>query len=173
MELEDVVKKRRSIREYQKKDILEEILLKILNNARYAPSAGFTQVQEFIVVKDRKQKERLAKAALDQDFIAEAPVVIVVVSNWKRAYWKYGERAVNFYSITDASLSAMIILLSATNYGLGACPIGAFYEDEVKEILNLPDYVKPVFIIPIGYPAEKPEKLERIPLEKLIHREKW
>ncbi|MEM5801943.1 MAG: nitroreductase family protein [Candidatus Aenigmatarchaeota archaeon] len=173
MEFDEVLKKRRMVRRFVDKPVSEEILQKILKNAQRAPSAGFTQMQEFIVVKDKKQKERLAKAALNQKFIAEAPVVIVVVSNIERAYWRYGERAVNFYSITDGAFSTMLILLSCVNYGLGACSVGAFDEEEVSRVLNLPKNVRPIFIIPIGYPAERPERLERIQLEKLIHREKW
>ncbi len=173
MEFEEVLKKRRMVRKYLKKEVSDDLIEKILKNAQKAPSAGFTQMQEFIIVKNQKQKERLAKAAFNQDFIKDAPVVIVVASNIERAYWRYGDRATNFYSITDGAFSTMIILLSAANYGLGACSVGAFDEKEVSKVLNLPDYVRPIFIIPIGYPAEKSKKLERLKLEKILHKEKW
>ena len=82
-------------------------------------------------------------------------------------------RGREFYSIMDGDFASMIILLSALNEGTGAAFVGAFEDDKVAQILELPKYVKPVGIICLGYPAETPEKLSRIDISKLVHFEKW
>jgi nitroreductase len=86
---------------------------------------------------------------------------------------RYGRRGKDFYSVIDGAFSSMLILLSATNEGLGAGFVGAFEDDKVSEILGLPDHVKPIGIIAIGYPDEKPERLKRIQRDRLVHRERW
>jgi nitroreductase len=67
----------------------------------------------------------------------------------------------------------MLILLTAVNEGIGACFVGAFLEDKVSEILNLPEYVKPIGIISLGFPAEDPSKFQRINISKLVHYEQY
>jgi len=173
MEFDQVIRKRHMVRAYQPRPVEEEKIRKILRNAHRAPSAGFKQPQEFIVVRDPKVKEALARAALYQMFIAEAPVVIVVCSDTSRPAERYGSRGVHFYSIIDGAFAAMIILLTVVNEGLGCCFVGAFHDDQVSQVLGLPDYVRPIGIIPIGYPAEGPQKYRRIPLERIVHYDRW
>jgi nitroreductase len=173
MEFEEVLKRRKMIRKYKDKPVPDSLIMKILRNAQRAPSAGFTQVQEFVIVKSQRVKEKLFHAALEQEQVRDAPVVIVVCSNTARSTPRYGKRGYDFYAVTDGAFASMLILLSCVEYGLGACFVGAFNEEAVAEILKLPKYVRPIGIITIGYPAEKPAKLKRIPLENLIHREEW
>lgn len=173
MEFSEVLKKRKMIRKFQRKPVPDELIMKLLATAQRAPSAGFTQVQEFVIIKDEKTKNALAKAAFGQEQVSEAPVVIVVCSNWGRAHERYGERAKNFYSITDGAFSSLLILLSCIEHGLGACFVGAFHDEEVAKILKLPDKVRPIGIIAIGYPDEKPGKFHRFDLKKILHFEKW
>jgi len=106
-------------------------------------------------------------------FIAEAPVVIVVCADTSRLATRYGARGVHFCSIVDEAFAAMIILLTVMNEGLGCCFVGAFHDDRVSQVLRLPDHVRPIGIIPIGYPAEGPEKSPRIPLERIVHEDTW
>jgi len=173
MDFEEVIRKRHMTRVFKKDDVREETIYKILHNAARAPSAGHLQPWDFIVVRNKSNKEKLAKAALDQNFIAQAPVVIVTCANTQRSAAIYGERGANFYSMVDTAFTSLYILLSVTNLGLSACFVGSYDDREVSRILKLPSYVKPVGIIPIGYAGEKAQKLERLPLEKLIHYEKW
>ena len=155
------------IREYDlyRQQIPDEIVTKLTHRA---PSAGHTQVQEFIVVKDVLTKKKLRKAAVEQ-----APLLIVVCSNTSRSVGRYGSRGREFYSIIDGAFASMLILLSAVNEGIGACFVGAFEDNKVSEILELPKDVKPIGIMCIGYPAEKPEKLKRIDVKALVHYEKY
>ena len=172
MDFETVVKRRWMCREYLDRDVPPEKIDRILDLASRYPSAGHTQPQEFIMVRDRQVKEALAHAALDQMFIAEAPLVIVVVSDTRRSVPRYGKRGVNFYSIIDGSFAAMLILLAVVNEGLGACFVGAFYDREVRHVLGLPRAVRPIGIISIGYCAEAPEKFSRRSKARIIHRDR-
>jgi nitroreductase len=106
-------------------------------------------------------------------FIKEAPVVIVVCSDLDRIKLRYGERGEKLYSIQDTAASIMIILLAAQALGLGTCWVGAFDEERIKEILELPRNLRPLAIIPVGYPKERIEKSERIPFENLTWLNKY
>jgi len=162
------------IREYiANKQIPEELIMRLIKNAHSAPSAGHTQVQEFIIVKDSTTKKKLRKVAVDQEYVDLAPILIIVCSNTSRSANRYGMRGREFYSIIDGAFASMIILLSAVNEGIGAAFVGAFEDDKVSQILELPKHVKAVGIICLGYPAETPEKLSRIDISKLVHFEKW
>jgi nitroreductase len=173
MDFEMVVKKRRMCREFSDRDVPQEKIDRILELASRYPSAGHTEPQEFIVVHNRRMKEDLAHAALDQIFVAQAPLVIVVVSDVRRSARRYGERGVSFFSIIDGAFVAMLILLAVVEEGLGACFVGSFYDEEVQEVLSLPQEVRPIGIIPIGYCAEGPRKFRRRSREQIVHRDRY
>ena len=130
------------------------------------------QARDFIIVEDIEIRKELSKAALDQEFIIEAPVSIVVCANLDRIS-PYGTRGRELYCLQDAAAAVEHILLMAVENGLGTCWVGAFNEKEVSKILNLPSHIRPVAIIPIGYPKEKPTLTSRIDIKKLIHYNKW
>ena len=175
MDFDEVVKRRKMIREYNsdRQQIPDKIVTNLIENAHRAPSAGHTQVQEFIIVKDSSTKKKLRKAAVNQEYVEQAPLLIVVCSNTSRSAGRYGSRGREFYSIIDGAFASMLILLSAVNEGIGACFVGAFEDTKVSQILELPKDVRPIGIICIGYPAEKPEKLGRIDIKALVHYEKY
>jgi nitroreductase len=173
MDFNDVIRKRKMIREYDFKEVSDKIIRKLIRNAYRAPSAGHTQVQEFIIVKDPTIKKKLRKVAVDQEYVERAPVLIVVCSNTSRSISRYGSRGKEFYSIIDGAFASMLILLTAVNEGIGACFVGAFQDKMVSVILKLPKHVKPIGIICIGYPAEEPGTLERISLHKLIYYDEY
>src|ERR671934_1191017 len=178
MDFDEVVKRRKMVREYDlhRQQIPDQIITKLIKNAHKAPSAGHTQVQEFIIVKDASTKKKLRKAAVNQEYVERAPLLIVVCSNTSRSVSRYGSRGREFYSIIDGAFASMLILLSAVNEGIGTCFVGAFQDNKVSEILELPKDVRPIGIICIGYipsSVEKPEKLERINIDALVHYEKY
>ena len=173
MDFELVVKKRRMCREYLDRDVPREKIDRILDLASRYPSAGHTEPQEFIVVRDQRVKEALARAALDQMFVAQAPLAIVVISDTRRSARRYGDRGLYFFSITDGSFAAMLILLAVVNEGLGACFVGSFYDEEVQQVLGLPQYVRPIGIIPIGYCAEGPKEFPRRSKAQIVHRDRY
>jgi len=168
MDFFEVISKRRSIRSFKKDEIPEDSLKKILQAAIAAPSAGNLQSYEIIVVSKDNIKKELAKAALDQDFIAEAPINIIFCTNPKRCSWKYGKRGEELYSLQDATIAAAYLQLAATSLGLGSVWVGAFKENEVSKILDLPSNLRPIIIIPIGYPNEEPSPTSRRPLRDIV-----
>ncbi len=173
MDVFECIMKRRSIRAFKRETIPEDDLLKILNAAIWAPSAGNLQSWEFIIVRNHDKKVQLAEAAYGQYFIVDAPVIIVVCGNKERSASRYGERGSSLYVIQDTAAATQNMLLAAYALGYGTCWVGAFNESEVKEILNLPDHIRPLVIIPIGKPDEKPVAPERMPIEKVTHIEKF
>ena len=173
MDFETVVKRRRMCREYLDRDVPQEKVDRILDLASRYPSAGHTEPQEFIVVRDQRVKEDLARAALGQMFIAQAPLVIVVVSDIRRSARRYRERGVHFFSILDGGFAAMLILLAVVNEGLGTCFVGSFYDREVQEVLGLPPDVRPIGILPIGYCAEEPRRFTRRSRTQIVHRDRY
>ncbi len=152
----DLIKTRRSVREFKDKPVEEAHIESILEAARWAPSAGNVQPWHFIVVKDSEVRSALARAALGQTFIAQAPLVIVVIANLQEAEASYGSRGAEMYCLQDTAAATQNMLLTAHWLGLAACWVGAFNDSMVSNVLNLQRHLRPVAIVPIGYPAEQP-----------------
>ena len=167
MELLEIIKNRRSIRGFQKKEIPEEIIEKLIEVLIWAPSAGNLQSRKFYFVFDQKTKEGLVKFASGQSFIAQAPLVIVGCTDEKIGL-RYGERGKSLFSICDVSASIQNLMLLAHAEGLGTCWIGSFDEGEVSKILSLPENLRPIVILPIGYPAEEPSAPPRVSKKEAV-----
>jgi nitroreductase len=115
MDFEDVIRKRKMVRKFKRnRPISDRIIVKLIRNAHRAPSAGHTQVQEFIIVKDPLIKKKLRRAAVDQEYVEEAPVLIILCSNTSRSVDRYGIRERDFYSIIDGAFASMLILPQQT-----------------------------------------------------------
>ncbi|MCL4425605.1 MAG: nitroreductase family protein [Firmicutes bacterium] len=169
MEISTAIQERRSIRSYENRPIPEEDLQAILKAAILAPSAGNRQPWFFYVVKDREVRAKLGEAALGQNFILEAPVAIVVCADFARSAERYKERGTNLYCLQDTAAAIQNMLLTAQGRGLGTCWVGAFNEARVADLLSVPtDRMRPVAIIPIGYPGTVPVPRPRRPLEEVV-----
>ncbi len=164
----ETVEKRISIRAFLDKGIEKEKLAKLLETINKAPSAGNLQAYKIVIVKTQKVKESLASAALGQDFIIEAPVVLVFLADPSRSSSKYGNRGASLYAIQDATIAASYTQLAATALGLGSVWVGAFEPNAVAGIVGAKDYEIPVAIIPIGYPAEEPERHGRRKISEMV-----
>lgn len=167
MNIAEAIKRRRSIRDFQKKDIPEEILDNLIDALIWAPSAGNLQARKFYFIKDSRLKKEIASAALNQRFIADAPLVVVGCTD-SRISSVYGERGVSLYSIQDVSCSLMCMMLTAYENGLGSCWVGAFNEKEVFRLLNLPANLRAVAIISLGYPSRIPTAPPRVSKEEVV-----
>ena len=163
MEVFEAIKNRYSCRSYKAENIPAEKLKKILEAARLAPSAHNAQEWRFVVVKNEKIRNKLAKAA-SQSFIAEAPVIIVAVSLNPEYIMSGGTPA---YAV-DLAIAMEHIALEAVEEGLATCWIGAFDQAKVKKILNIPEEYKVVVLMPLGYPADKPKSKIRKRLEEIV-----
>jgi len=172
METLECIKTRRSVRKFKKKEIEKEKLMKILEAAIYAPSSGNLQNWEFIIVRDEENKKLIAKAALNQNFIADASIIIIACSNDDKVIF-YGKRGKDLYAIENVSAAIQNILLAANDLGIGSCWVGAFDEKEIKKILKIPENVRPIAIIPLGYPEKISETPVRRPISEVVFEEKY
>ncbi|OYT61199.1 MAG: nitroreductase [Thermofilum sp. ex4484_15] len=165
MELMEVIKLRRSIRSFSDEEVTDKELREVLEAAIWAPSAGNLQPWIFIVVRDRELKEGLYLAAYGQEWVLNAPVVLIACADLSITGSVYGERGRNLYAIQDVAMACQNLMLRAADMGLGTCFIGAFDEGSVKKLLKLREDVRPLGIIPIGRPAERPSPPPRKPLD--------
>ena len=173
MEFGEVVRRRRMCRRFTKEEVPEDVVQRILDLGLRFPSAGHTQPQEFIVVRDDGVKRELGRAAFGQTFLAAAPVVIAVVSDTRRSARRYGDRGVRFYSIVDGAFASMLILLAAVDAGLGAAFVAAFDDDAVSQVLGLPSHVRPIGLISMGHCAERGEPLARRGPDDIVHLDRY
>lgn len=169
MDFFSVINQRRSVRAYKSVEVEDTKLREVLEAARLSPSASNRQDWKFIVVRNTETKKRLARAAFGQSFIGEAPVVIVACGTEPEAVMACGQPT----STVDVSIACAFMILAACNLGLGTCWIGAFQEDEIKKILKIPEPVRVVAVIPLGYPDESPLERERKDPEEIICYEKF
>lgn len=170
MELMEAIKTRFSVRAYQKKDVEEKKVEAILEAARLAPSASNRQEWRFIVVRDKAKRELLMKAAKDQKFVGEAPVVIACCAETDNHLMSCGQLC---YPI-DLAIAIDHMTLKAVEEGLGTCWIGAFYEDQVKKLLAIPTEIRVVALLPLGYPVQTPPvSKNRLSIGKIVMSENW
>jgi len=168
-----LIKNRRSVRQYEKRDVGFDLIEKVLESTRYAPSAGNYQPWEFIVVKDESLRRDLVEAAYNQDWMMQAPVFIIACVNNRLAGAYYGDRGTMLYGIQSVAVAIQNMLLTAESLGLGTCWIGSFSETMVSRILQCPEYCRPCAIITLGYPAEKPFVPARQEIQEYVHLEKF
>ncbi|MBI4919613.1 nitroreductase family protein [archaeon] len=164
---------RRSVRKYKRKPVEFEKLLNILDAGRLAPNAGNVQDWKFLVVTDKDKLEKLNEASLEQDWINEAPLAILICSESVKEERMYGPRGKNVYSIQNASCAAENMLLAAHAEGLGGCWVGSFDEKTILEVFSIPEDVIPRAILTFGYPDEKPEEKPKFSLYDVTFFNKW
>lgn len=162
------IQKRRAVHKFRTRPIPDKMLFEILEAARWAPSAGNLQSVRIIVVEDEELKKELADAALDQTWMVDAPVILVICSLADELEKWYGKRGKALYSIQDAAVAAQNIMIAATSLGVGSCFVSAFADAKVRRVLELPDFLYPYVIIPLGYAAEKPKTPSRYRLWDIL-----
>ncbi len=166
MKVFDTIMNRKSIRRYRGDPIPEEVLTRILEAARWAPSGKNLQPWKFIVVRDKHLRQELAVASARQSFMAEAPITIVACGFPEESYAHMG-RYMKSWSV-DVAIAVEHLMLQAQEEGLGTCWIGSFEEEEVKAILRIPEKVRVLALTPLGYPDERPSPGARKPLEDIV-----
>ena len=169
MNLFETIQARQSIRAYAVTAIEPEKIEAILQAALLAPSAGNTQAYQSHIIESKSIQRALAHAALQQDFIAQAPVVLAFCVLPARAS-RYGQRGEHLYCVQDATLAAGYAQLAAVAQGLASCWIGAFDEQAVGQLLDLPPGERPIVLLPIGYAAERPTRPIRRPADDMVRR---
>jgi len=165
MELKKAIEQRHCVRKFKDKKAKIADIISVLESALKAPCAGNIFTVRLILVDEAEKKAKLADAALNQNFVAEASHVIVVCSSKSQIELAYGNRG-KAYAKQQAGAAIQNMFLRATDLGLGMCWIGAFNDDAVKRVLQIPDEVDVEAILPVGYetgkayPRKKPELKE-------------
>lgn len=170
-----------SVRSFSSQPIDEETVDFLLKCATTAPSNGNMQPWEFIVVRSKEMKEKLVRCTFlgyhsrggkHQDWIKDASVVIICCANHKRTKARYGEMGY-LGSIIDVAAATQNLLVAIANLGLASCWVGGFDEEKLKDYLKIPKEVKPIGVIPIGYPKCTAERKNRLPVEIVKHLETY
>ncbi len=169
MEFFDVLKARHSIRAYDSRPVEPDKLQQILEAVNGAPSAGNLQAYEVYLVCDDARKAALVEAAGDQEFLLQAPVVLVFCAYAALAEAKYEQRGAQLYCIQDATIACTFAMLSATALGLSCVWVGAYDEEQARRIIEAPSEHRPVAILPIGYAAETPRIRARRGVQSIVH----
>ncbi|MFO8060428.1 MAG: nitroreductase family protein [Bacillota bacterium] len=163
----EAIQARRSVRNYKPDPVPESDLEAILEAARLAPSASNRQPWKFVVVTDPDRRAALCRAARNQAFVGQAPVVIVAVALEPDQTMMCG---VERYAV-DLAIAVDHITLAAADRGLGTCWIGAFDQEQARTIAGVPDQYKVVTVLPLGYPADEPRPKSRKTLNEIVCRE--
>ncbi len=159
MSLIDTILSRRSIRRYQQKEIPKDILGKILEAGRQAPSAANRQPWHFIVVDDLEAKKALSKGMFNR-FVKDAPVTIVGCAHKDLIAGKW--------AVISTTIALQNMVIAAWALGVGSCWIGDFDEEKAKELLGIPEKWSIVALVSLGYPAEEPQPKNRKSIEEIV-----
>ncbi|MGC8672221.1 MAG: nitroreductase family protein [Thermoplasmata archaeon] len=159
----DIILERRSIRSFKKDPVPDDILLKIIEAAQYAPSSWNRQPWRFIVIRDKTKLKRISEILPYGKFLSNVPMAIAIIASEKESdLW-----------IVDGSVATENLMLAAENYGLGTCWIAESDNDEIKRMLEIPDDFHIITITPIGYPERIPKAPKRKNIEEILFNEKF
>jgi nitroreductase len=168
MEFYEVLEKRHSVRDFSEKEIEQKKLQKVLEAAIKAPSAGNLQAYKIYAVRSSDAKKALVPAALYQEFLSGASVLLVFCADKEHSLAKYAERGAELYAVQDATIAAAYSQLAATAEGLSCVWVGAFDPLEVSRIVNAGPHEVPVAIISLGYAKGKALETGRRPIKEIV-----
>jgi len=152
LEVSEAIQARKSVRSFDSKPVPEDVLTRVLEAGRFAPSAKNYQPWHFVVVKDQKKREVLSEGKYAK-FLKDTPMVIVGCGD---------QEASEKWCVVDCSIALQQMVIAATGEGLGTCWIGSFYEDRVRELLKIPPRYKIVAMLAVGYPKGRFEPASKL-----------
>ena len=181
MDVRETIVSRRSIRTFADTPVEEELLHRVLDSARLAPSGNNTQPWRFIVVRSRSQRENIEAVCNNQKWMLSAPVFIVCCADLSVRQKHSAETVIDETSpgkavkqiIRDTAIAVEHLVLQAEACGLGTCWVGDFLQKDIRPVLGIPGNHYVVAVIPIGYAAETPSPRPRKPLDTLLFHESW
>ena len=173
MDVHETITTRRSVRSFNSKPVEFEKITRVLDSASHAPSAGDLKDFKFVVITDKALLKQVAECAHAQHWISQAPVLIVVVSDYHHTKDLYKERGERLYSVQSCAAATQNILLSAHSMGLSSCWVGAFDEQKLNTLLSISGDKRPQVIIPLGYSDEVVEKESEPELEVMVYFNKY
>jgi nitroreductase len=174
MDFNEVIQKRKSVRSYHPDLPDDEILTSILDSARHAPSWSNKQCWHFIIIKDPQIIQEVAKTSIINRWIKQAPVLIVACAD---PHLSEIHHKIEYYTV-DVAIAMEHLVLAATDRGLGTCWIGAFHEEKIKTILQIPPRIRIIALSPLGYPQDKKVQIlfrtrKRKSLSEISHYDHW
>jgi nitroreductase len=167
MDAFEAIKGRRSVRKYKQEPIDKELVKRLLDAARWAPSGGNIQPWIFIVIDDSRVLDVIRK--ISPGYFGEAPLAILVCSNKEKAYKIGGALGRDYLTIADCAMAVQNILLVAYALGLGTCVVKSFSHMAVKEVLDIPSGIEPELLVIVGHPDQVPKPPPRIPLNEIVY----
>jgi nitroreductase len=169
----DSIQKRRSIRNYKARAVEWNLIAEVLDAGRLAPSAGNIQNSSFLVIRDLDKRKKIAEYCHEEEWIAKAPVHIIICSDSTRLRRLYGDKHGSLYAIQNSAAAIQNMLIRAKSLDLGTCWIGATKEEKLKELLKIPEEVKLFAIITLGYPKTEPRVPIKDDLNALTYFQEW
>jgi nitroreductase len=166
------LKSRSSVRSYEHVTLTEEEIEYILGCAATAPSAGNLESWDVVVVTDEEVRAALSQAAFDQVHVEQAAAAFVVCANYVRSMSRYSERGI-LYGLEDAVIACTYMMLGAHAKNLQTCWTGAFDDDEVRGILDLPQHIRPVALLAVGRGYPPAVRTGRMAPGEHVHRDTW
>jgi nitroreductase len=163
---------RSSVREYGTESLTQDEIDYIITCACTAPSAGNLEAWDVIVVTDQDVRILLAEAALGQAHIEHAPAIFVVCANYVRSMSRYGDRGI-LYGLEDATIACTYMMLAAHARHLQSCWTGAFDDEEVREVLSLPQHIRPIALLAVGRGNPPSQLTGRIAEGEHVHLDTW
>ena len=170
MTLQEIVSARYSVRAYRLDPIPQDVLARVLEAFRLAPTAANKQPIGAVLLPTASYGEALRRI-YDKDWFAEQPPMVIAVCADREAGWH--RRDGMAYADVDATIAMDHLILAATAEGLGTCWIGAFDPEAAREVLGVPEGVEPIAFTPLGYPADSPRAKRRKALEALVFEGRW
>jgi nitroreductase len=166
MDLFDLLQARHSVRSFRDDAVPSELVTRILEAVRTAPTAGNFQAYEIYLVTGAARMKSLAEATFHPDWIAQAPMALVVCTHAARCQYDPKE----YWAQQDASIAAMLAHLAIVDLGLATCWVGAFDPAKLAETIAAAEGHVPLALLPVGYANESPQETTRRALEEFVHR---
>ncbi len=176
----EAIMKRRSVRKFKPDELPDEVVNKMLEAARFAPSWANTQCWRFVIVKQKETREKLCEAFPPKNpgfsTLMNAPLLVVAFAEkFKSGFYK-GEAVTNkgeYWYMFDVALALQNMVLTAWENGIGSVYLGLFDAQKVASALNIPVDYEVVAIVPFGYPDEEPKCPPRKSLEEIVFYESY
>ncbi len=172
MELDKAIKNRHSVRKFSNKKPNWRSIIECIDSARYAPMAGNNYTLKFILIDDEEKIKKISEAC-QQQFIAQTKYVVVVCSNPSRPVNAYGKKG-EIFCRQQAGAAIQNFLLKIEEVGLSTCWIGYFVDEQIKDILNIPEDINIEALFPIGYEYKKARTRKmKIDLDRILYFHKY
>lgn len=172
MKVFDAMRTRRSVRNFKDDDIPYTVIARILEAARWGPVAGNTHYIKIIVVHDEGVKEKIADACIEQEWVTDAPVLLVVCSETDKLKTGFGDHG-STYALQGTAATSQNIMLVAEELGVSSCWVGAYSESRIKRVLKMPQSTDVHNIIALGYAKRVPKPPSKPVLHSMVKFDSW